>query len=110
MHTLVSSPDSLFVFGWGGSLVDRANIFVPALECRSQVLVCRFGSVRCMNIIITVLAWRVIPRRSVESVLLFCGLTRVIVKERKSGSDTRNDSVQLTMNRFGRHFHSFFLF
>ena len=39
---LVSSPDSLFVFGWGGSLVDRANIFVPALE----VLVCRFGGVR----------------------------------------------------------------
>ena len=46
---LVSSPDSLLVFGWGGCLVDRANIFVPPLECRSQVLVCKFGSVRCMN-------------------------------------------------------------
>ena len=39
-YELVSSPDSLFVFGWGGSLVNRANIFVPALKCRSQVLVC----------------------------------------------------------------------
>ena len=37
-HGLVFSPDSLFVFGWGGSLVDRANIFVPALECRLQVV------------------------------------------------------------------------
>ena len=54
-HFLVSSPDSLFVFGWGGSLVDQANIFVPALECRSQVLVCRFGSVRYMNLINTII-------------------------------------------------------
>ena len=42
---VVSSPDFL-VIGWGGSLVDRAKIFFPALECRLQVLVCRFGSVR----------------------------------------------------------------
>ena len=75
--SIVSSPDSLFVFGWGGSLVDRANIFVPALECRSQVLVCRFGGVGIMNfikgnmnIITTVSAWRVIPRRSAAVVPL----------------------------------------
>ena len=48
---LVSSPDSLFVFWVGREFGRSSQHFVPALECRLQVLVCRFGSVRYMNLI-----------------------------------------------------------